>query len=262
MKRLLLFSVLFVSLVVSTLSLVGAELPVVRQPNDPDYSAADRAAIAAAWTAVEGILKAGYPLSSVQMGKLGWSDSDFVQFAAGTLEFAGYTTFLATGSWAAGMTRAWILVGVPISGGLGYIPVEAAPSALGSSSAIGQIAWQNGVPGGSFDSRYLNFTQAVALAPNSPPAVRLSIAERYVVVDVPATLMVTGSDTDGVILAYLWALSDGTKIVGTQRVLWYTFREVGDATVTLTAIDTRGAQTTLSVEAEVLAVEPDCGCGH
>jgi hypothetical protein len=262
MKRLLLLIVLFVSLAVSTLSLVGAGLPVVRQPNDPATSAADRAALAAAWTAVEGILNAGYPLSRLQMSKLGWSDGDFVQFTAGTLQSAGYTVLLASGSWAAGTMRTWILVGVPLSNGLGYIPVEAAPSALTSNVAIGQIAWQGGVSGGSFDSRYLNFTQAVAVAPNLPPAVTLSIAERYVVADAPATLMVAGSDPDGAILAYLWTFSDGTKIAGTQPVLWYTFREVGDATVTLTAIDTRGARTTQSVVAEVLAVRPDCGCNH
>jgi hypothetical protein len=260
MKRLLLLIALFVSLVVSTLSLVGADLPVVRQPNDPGYSAADRAALAAAWAVVEGILKAGYPLSPLQMGKLGWSDSDFVQFAAGTLESAGYTVLLASGSWAAGTTQTWILVGVPISGGLGYIPVEAAPSALPSNVAIGQIAWQSGVSGTSFDPRYLNFTQAIVPAPNSPPAITLSIAGRYVVVDVPATLIGAGSDPDGAILAYLWMFSDGTKIAGTQPVLWYTFRETGDATVTLTVVDTRGARTTVSAEAEVLAVEPDCGC--
>lgn len=260
MKRLVLLIVLFVSLGVSTLSLVGADLPVVRQPNDPGYSAADRAALTAAWTAVEGILKAGYPLSPLEMGKLGWADSDFVQFAAGTLESAGYTMLLVTGSWA-GTTRTWILVGVPLSSGLGYIPVEAAPSALGSSSAIGRIAWQGGVSGGSFDPRYLSFSQAVALAPNLPPAVTLSIAGRYVVVGETTTLMVTGSDPDGAILAYLWTFSDGTEIAGTRAVLWYTFHDTGDATVTLTAIDTRGARMTQSVVAEVLAEEPDCGCG-
>jgi len=261
MKRLVLLIVLFVSLAVSTLSLVGADLPVVRQPNDPGYSAADRAALAAAWTAVEGILNAGHPLSSVQMGKLGWADSDFVQFAAGTLQSADYTVLLASGSWA-GTTRTWILVGVPLSSGLGYIPVEAIPSALASSYAIGQIAWQNGVSGTSFDSRYLSFTQAAAPAPNSPPAVTLSIADRYVIVDETTTLMVTGGDPDGVILAYLWTFSDGTEIAGTQPVLWYAFREVGDATVSVTAIDTRGVRTSLSLKAEVLAEAPECGCGH
>jgi hypothetical protein len=261
MKRLVLVIALFVSLVGSTLPLVGADLPIVRQPNDPAMSAADRAALAAAWTAVEGILKAGYPLSPVQMGKLGWSDADFVQFAAGTLESAGYTVLLVTGSWSAGTTRTWILVGVPISSGLAYIPVEAVRSAVTSSTAIGQIAWQGGASGSSFDPRYLSFTQAVALPPNSPPAVTLSIAG-YVVVDETTTLMVTGSDPDGAILAYLWTFSDGTKIAGTQAVLWYTFRDTGDATVTLTAIDTRGARTTQSEVAEVLAEKPDCGCGH
>jgi len=261
MKRLLLLIVLFVSLAVSTLPLVGADLPVVRQPNDPAFSAADRAALAAAWTAVEGILNAGYPLSPLRMSKLPWSDTDFVQFTAGTLESsAGYTVLLASGSWA-GTTRTWILVGVPISGGLGYIPVEAAPSALASNYAIGQIAWQGGVSGTTFDPRYLSFTQAAAPAPNLPPAVTLSIADRYVVVGAPTTLIVTGSDPDGVILAYLWTFSDGTKIVGTQPVLWYTFGETGNVTVTLTVIDTRGARTTLSVKDKVLAERPDCGCG-
>jgi hypothetical protein len=262
MKRLLLFVALIVSLAVSTLPLVGADLPIVRQPSDPAYAAPDRAALAAAWTAVEGILKAGYPLSPVQMGKLGWSDSDFVQFAAGALESAGYTVLLATGSWSAGTTRTWILVGVPISSGLGYLPVEAVWSAVTSSIAIGQIAWQGGASGGSFDPRYLSFTQAAAPAPNSPPAVTLSIADRYVVVDETTTLMAAGSDPDGTILAYVWTFSDGTKIGGTTPVLWYTFREVGDATVTLTVVDTRGARTTHSVVAEVLAVKPDCGCNH
>lgn len=261
MKRLALLIALIVSLAVSTLPLVGADLPIVRQPSDPAYAATDRAALAAAWTAIEGILKAGYPLSPVQMGKLGWSDADFVQFAAGTLQSAGYTVLLATGS-SAGTARTWILVGVPVASGLGYIPVEAAPSVLTSSYAIGQIAWQGGVSGTSFDSRYLGFTQAAALPPNSPPAVTLSIADRYVVVDETTTLMVTGSDPDGAILAYVWTFSDGTRIAGTQAVLWYTFRDTGDATVTLTAIDTRGARTTQSEVAEVLAVEPDCGCGH
>jgi hypothetical protein len=238
---------------------VGADLPVVRQPNDPAYSAADHTALAAAATAVEGILNAGYPLSRLQMSKLGWSDDDFVQFTAGTLESAGYTVLLAGGSWA-GTARTWILVGVPLASGVGYIPVEAARSALTSSYAIGQIAWQGSVPGTSFDSRYLGFTQALAPAPNSPPAVTLSIADRYVVVGETTTLMVTGRDSDGVILAYLWAFSNGTTIAGAQPVLWYTFGKTGDVTVTLTVIDTRGARTTLSVVAEVLAEAPDCGC--
>jgi hypothetical protein len=80
------------------------------------------------------------------------------------------------------------------------------------------------------------------------------------VVGKTATLMTTGGDPDGVVLAYLWTFSDGTKIAGTQPVLWYTFREVGDATVSLTVIDTRGARTTLSKVVDVLAEEPACGC--
>lgn len=260
MKRLVLLIPLLVSLAVSALPLDGAEFPVVRQPSDPTISAADRAALATASVAVEGVLKVGYPLSPLQMGKLGWSDDDFVQFTAGTLQAAGYTVLLATGSWSSGATRTWILVGVLLSSGLGYIPVEAVPSVLASNVAIGQVAWQGGVSGTSFDARYLTFTQAVALPPNSPPNETLTVTGGYAVVDMTATLMAMGSDPDDAVLAYLWAFSDGSEIAGTQPVLWYTFRETGDATVTLTIVDTRGARTTLSKVVDVLAEEPACGC--
>jgi hypothetical protein len=262
MKRLVLVIALFVGLAVSSLPLVAADLPVVRQPNDPAFSAADRAALATAWTAVEKLLKPEYSLARlVHLSGHEWADADFAQFVAGTLQSAGYTVLLASGPWA-GTTRTWILVGVPVSSGLAYLPVEAAPSLLTSSSAIGQIAWQGGASGTSFDSRYLDFTQAQALAPNAPPAVTVVVAERYAVVDETTTLMVNGSDPDDAILFYAWQFSDGTKIADPRATLWYTFREVGDATVHMTAFDVRGGRTDLSLVVEVLAERPDCGCTH
>ncbi len=103
MKRLLLLIALVVSLVVVTLPLVAADLPVVRQPSDPAFSAADRAAMASAWGAIQDTLQADFSLARfVHLQGLSWSDADFVQFAAGTLQAAGYTVLLATGSWAAG----------------------------------------------------------------------------------------------------------------------------------------------------------------
>jgi hypothetical protein len=261
MKRLVLVIALFVGLAVSCLPLVGAELPVVRQPNDPAFSVADRAALAAAWTAVDKLLRPDYTLARlVHLSGREWTDADFAQFVAGTLQSAGYTVLLASGPWAGDTTRTWILVGVPVSAGLAYLPVEAAPSLLTSSSTIGQIAWQGGASGTSFDSRYLGFSQASALAPNVPPAVTVRVAEQYAVVDVTTTFMVTGSDPDDAILFFDWTFSDGTKIADPRATLWYTFREVGDATVNVTAFDVRGARTDLSLAVEVLAVEPDCGC--
>jgi hypothetical protein len=193
---------------------------------------------------------------------LSWGDADYVQFAAGTLQSAGYAALLASGPWDGAANRTWILTAVPLTSGVGYIPVEAVPSALASSSTIGQVAWQAGVAGTSFDSRYLRFTQAVPLAPNMPPAVTLSIGERYAVIDVTTTFQVMGTDPDGMILTYVWTISDGTTIVDPRATLWYTFREIGDATVTVTVIDTRGGRTTASEEVEVLAEKPDCGCNH
>jgi hypothetical protein len=262
MKRVVLLIVVGVCLSVAPLSIAAADLPVVRQPGDPSYSVADRATLAAAWTEMEALLRPVFSLSRLlPLRDLSWGDSDYVQFAAGTLQSAGYATLLATGPWDGGATRTWILAGVPLSNGVGYIPVEAVPSALASSSTIGQVAWQGGATGTSFDSRYLRFAQAAPLAPNMPPAVALSIGERYAVVDVTTTFQVMGTDSDGGILGYIWTISDGTVIVDPRATLWYTFRQTGDATVTAVVLDTRGARTTLVEQVEVLAERPDCGCG-
>ncbi len=261
MKRLVLLVAVFAGLVVSSALLLAADLPVVRQPNDPAFTAADRNALSAAWTAIENLLKPGYSLTRlVQLSGRQWADADYAQFVAGALQSAGYTTLLATGTWA-GATRTWVLVGVPVSLGLAYLPVEAAPSLLTSNSTIGQIAWQGGASGTSFDTRYLGFVQALALAPNAPPAVAIEIGGKWVVVDETATFLVLGSDPDGGILFILWRFGDETTIADTRSVLWYTFREVGDVTVTVTVFDDRGARTDLSLAVEVLAVRPDCGCG-
>ncbi len=262
MKPLLVLTALVVSLGVLTLPLVAADLPAVLQPSDSAFSAADRAAMASAWAAIQDTLKADFsPARFAHLQGLTWSDADFVQFAAGTLQAAGYTVLLATGSWAVGTSHTWILVGVPVSFGLAYVPVEAAPAMVPSSSKIGQIAWDGGVAESSYDARYLTFEQAAVLPPNSPPNVAFHVADAFVVVDEPATLMVTGVDPNNAVLAYIWTFSDGTKIADTRLVFWYAFHSVGEATVNLVAISVRGARTSLSDTVNVLEVAPeDCHC--
>jgi hypothetical protein len=261
MKRLVLLVAVFAGLALSSASLFAADLPVVRQPNDPAFSAADRSALSAAWAAVEKLLRPGYSLTRlVHLSGRQWADADYAQFVAGALQSAGYATLLATGTWA-GATRTWVLAGVPVSLGLAYLPIEAAPSLLTSNSAIGQIAWQGGSSGTSFDARYQSFSQALALAPNVPPAVTLSLGERYAVIDVTTTFQVLGTDPDDGILFYDWQLTDGTRITDPRATLWYTFREVGDVTLNVAAFDVRGGRTDVSLEVEVLAEKPDCGCG-
>ncbi|MEW5827163.1 MAG: hypothetical protein AB1778_10075, partial [Candidatus Bipolaricaulota bacterium] len=99
----------------------AADLPVVRQPNDPAYSAADRTALAAAWAAVDPILAAGTPIPAFRLVQNGWSERDFLLFAAGTLQSAGYSVFLATGALTPGVEHTWLLVGVALPGGTGYL---------------------------------------------------------------------------------------------------------------------------------------------
>ncbi|MCX6092281.1 MAG: hypothetical protein NTX23_05390 [Candidatus Bipolaricaulota bacterium] len=261
MKRLALFVAVFAGLALSSVSLFAADLPVVRQPNDPVFSAADRSALSDAWTAIEKLLRPDYSLTRVvQLSGRQWADTDYAQFVAGALQSAGYTTLLATGMWA-GATRTWVLAGVPVSLGLAYLPVEAAPSLLTSSSAIGQIAWQGGASGTSFDARYLSFSQAVALSPNAPPAVILSLGGGDAVVDVTTTFQVLGTDPGAIFFCY-WEFGDGTRIADARLTLWHTFRETGDVTVNVAVFGVRGARTDLSLVVEVLAEKPDCGCGH
>lgn len=257
----LLLAVLVVGLATPSLSLLASDLPVVRQPSDPALAATDRAALAAAWTAIETALRPGFVLSRVvQLSGRQWAEAEYVQFAAGVIQSTGFATSLVTGSWG-GAPRTWIVAGVPVSFGMTYIPIEAAPALLASKSWIGQIAWQGGASGTSFDVRYLGFTQAVPVAPNAPPAVNLGVAERYAVVDETTTLMVTGTDPDGALLFFDWLFSDGTRITDPRATLWYTFREVGNATVGVTVFDTLGGKTSLSMVVEVLAERPECGCG-
>lgn len=261
MKRLVLLLAVFAGLALSSVSLFAADLPVVRQPNDPAFSAADRSALSAAWTAIEKLLRPGYPLTRVvQLSGRQWVEVDYVQFAAGVIQSAGYAVSLATGSFA-GAPRTWILAGVPVSLGMAYIPVEAAPSLLPSSSWIGRIAWQGGVSGTSFDSRYFAFAEALPLPANTAAAFVVSDSP-YVVVDETATLQVLGMDPDGGILFCFWSLGDGTEEAKPGNILWHTFREVGQVPVAVSVFDMRGGRVDLSITVDVLAEKPDCGCGH
>ncbi len=261
MKRFFVCAILGAGLLALSSAAFAADAPIVRQPNDPALTSSDRAALAAAWSAVGQLLTPDYQLASlVHLSGRTWAEADFVQFAAGVLQGAGYAVDLATGPWAGGTTRTWILVGIPSSQGLAYFPVEAAPSLLPAYGAIGQIAWQGGVAGSSYDVRYLTFSQATPLAANLPPAVTLSVAPHYVVANETTTLIVSGQDPDGEILFNLWTFADGTTVADPRPVLWHTFRKVGTTTVFVSVFDTRGGHTDLSEELDVLAEKPDCGC--
>jgi len=254
---------LLAGLLVSSLSLFATDLPVVRQPGDPALTGDDRAALAAAWTAVEPLLKPGYDLAQVvRTSGRQWAELDFVQFTAGVLQSAGYTVALATGPWQ-GTTRTWILVGVPVSaaaGGMAYIPVEGAPAYLGARSLIGQVAWQGGIVGSTFDARYMTFTAATPVGYNMVPAVRVSVPLGYGVVNDTTTLQISGTDPDGQILFCYWRLSDGTVLADSRLTIWHRFRTIGLAQATVSVYDTRGGRTDLVFPVDVLAEKPDCGC--
>jgi hypothetical protein len=250
--------ILLALLVVFSLVL-AAQTVTVLQPSDAGYSSAERAALLAGATAVQNILDEGFPFPRFRLIQQGWTDDAFIQFAAGTLRTAGYSILLAQGTISEA-AHTWILVGIDLGDRTGWIPVEGAASWVSSEYRIGEIAWQGGVAGGSFDSQYLTYSQTVALAANVPPQISLNDLNRNVVVDVKATFQAVGSDPDGTILAYEWTINGRDTLIDTRSTLWYTFSKTGKATVDLVVIDNRGAKTTASVTVDVLAEDPGCGC--
>jgi hypothetical protein len=236
-----------------------AETVTVLQPSDSGYSSTERTALLAGADAVQKVLNEGFPFPRFRLIQQGWTDDAFIQFAAGTLRSAGYSVVLAEGTMS-GVARTWILVGIDLGSRTGWIPVEAAASWVSSEYRLGEIAWQGGVAGGSFDSRYLAFSQTVALAPNAPPAITLTEPNRNVIVDVRATFQAVGSDPDGTIIAYQWTFGDRDTLTDTHATVWYAFKDAGEQTVHLVVIDNRGGRTTASVTVDVLAEDPGCGC--
>ena len=237
----------------------AADVPVVLQPTDSAFSSSDRAVLLAAAEDVERILRQGYPIGYSRLASSGWLDRDFVVFAAGTLQFAGYEIAVVEGSDGSGGNRLWILVGFSLGERVGWIPVEATPSEVGAPWLLGRIPWA-GVSGSEFDASYLAFERVVGLAVNAAPTARIARAGA-VVVDELTSFSGRAEDRDGTIIAYAWSVDGEALEVSTNFVLRYTFTEVEEYELTLVVFDDRGAQATATEIIEVLA-DRDCSCSN
>jgi hypothetical protein len=235
----------------------AADVPVVLQPTDPAaFSASERAELLAAAEDVERILQQGYPIPFTRLVSKGWLDRDFVVFAAGILQFAGYEVVVVEGEDGSGGSRLWILVGIPLGERTGWIPVEASPLSE-TSCLFRRVPWV-GDAGGEFDASYLVFDRVVELVPNSAPTAQIAVIG-MVVVDEQNTMHARVQDRSGAIIAYVWSV-DGEEVeVSTNFVFRHTFTEIGEHEVTLVAFDDRGAQATATELVDVLA-EGACGC--
>jgi len=254
---LILAVVFLIGIALGSLGTSAAETPTVLNPTDPSYSAVDRSAILDAVTALEDVLREGRPIPSFRLIGRGWTERDFVLYTAGRIEGAGFEVRVVEGEDAGGANHLWILVGVLLEGErVAWIPVEASPWVLTSTSALGKIAWA-GSGGSTYDPAYAQFDHVVALTRNALPTVQF-IVVGHVEMNEKTNLHASARDSDGTIVAYIWFV-DGVQVaVETDGIFDYVFNRVGDVEVTLVVIDNRGGEASAT---RTLDVEEDAGCG-
>jgi len=247
-----------VALALGSLGTSAAETPTVLNPTDAGYSAADRSAILDAVTALEAALREGRPIPSFRLIGRGWTERDFVLYTAGRIEASGFEVRVVEGEDADGANRFWILVGVPLEGErMAWIPVEASPWVLTSTSALGQIPWA-GSRGSSYDPAYAQFDHVLELTRNVLPTVQF-IAVGHVEINETTNLHATARDSDGTIVAYIWYVDGAQVAVETDGIYEYVFNRIGDVEVTLRVIDNRGGEASATRTLDV-EEESNCGC--
>jgi len=245
-----------IGLVLAVPLLVGAvESPTVIDPADMAQSS--RSAFLSAIWALESVLATDIPLTAQQMSRLVWSDRDVAQFVAGVLASSGYTVLLAEGVAPSGAATSWILVGVPLTEGTGWVPVSAA---LTGASRVAAVAWADGSEDVRFDTVYKAFDLVSELPANVAPSA--AFANTYVrgtVVDQTTPFLALGQDVDGRVVAYRWTVDDEDPVLTEVASFRYTFTALGKHSVQLTVYDNRGSSATVRITFDVLDERAQCG---
>jgi len=238
---------------------LATEIPVVLQLNDPTFSSADRAAITSGITQLDAVLGEGYPVRVSQLASLGWTDRDFVVFVAGYLNSAGLQAVVVEGEDGNGAHHLWILVGIPTGGQTAWIPVEAVPSVVGTSSRLGFIPWL-GSSQTEFEPTYAVFSHVVDLAARSAPTVKIVVVG-YPVVGSDTALHASSSNSQNIV-AFLWSVEGDDEVyIETHGASFkYEFSEPGKTEVTLVVYDRWGGRGTATKVVDVSADQWDCGC--
>ena len=238
---------------------VVAEVPVVLQLDDPAFTAADRAAIAAEATEIDAVLQEGYPISVSRLGSRGWTDADFATFVRGYMKSSGYEAFVVEGRDPSGGHRVWVLVGVALESRTAWVPVVTDPSIVGTSSRLGLISWDSAARS-NFDSSYVSFDRVVEVASHPYPSVRIAIIGRAVAqTSTPIHALSTASSS---IIAYVWTIEGDDEVyVETNAASFrYTFGVEGERNVTLVVYDRWGGRAEATEEVDVVAEGYSCGC--
>lgn len=259
-----LFGVVLVLLAAS--AAVGAQTaPQVRQPNDASWSLEARTALTKGLSNLAATLGQPGWASGRTYSSAGWGMREFSIYTAGVLSERGYSVTIV-GSDSSANARVWLLVGLPVPGGLAWVPVEPSPSPGYAQTVLGRVP----MSGDAFAAAYVTYAATVAIPPNATPTARIRPPSTRVYPNQVAELLAFGSsDPDGSIVVYRWEFGDGTWAVFYDYNAAHTFAAAAAYTVTLTVIDNGGRS---GVATFVLAVgsdaplsteheKPDCGCG-
>jgi hypothetical protein len=239
------------------------EAPLVVQTGEAEYSASLRAALDEAIQVLERVLRDADLGSQKGLGQNGWDAVDFAAYTAGALERHGYRTAIVRRNDGTAEGRVWVLVGLELPGATVWVPVEPLPDPSRRQSTLGVIPTVE-TPGGElrFDERYVAYDSIVQLVPNVPPvAVIRPPAQPIEENTATAWFGHTSFDPDGEIVSYQWTFGGDEAQTTISSSTWHTFPAIGIYTVVLTVTDSRGAQSSTSLNVEVVEESEDCGCG-
>jgi len=239
------------------------ETPPVVQVGEAEYSASVRAALDEAIHGLERVLRDADLGSQKGLGQNGWNALDFAAYTAGSLEHHGYRTAIVRRADGTAEARVWVLVGLELHGTTAWVPVEPLPDPLRRQSALGVVPTVE-TPGGElrFDKRYVAYDSVVQLPPNVPPVAAIRppaqpIEEKTAI----AWFGHASFDPDGEIVLYRWTFGGDKPQTTISSSTWHTFPAIGIYTIVLTVTDSRGTQSSTSLNVEVVEESEDCGCG-
>jgi len=248
---------------------LGAAPLTVSPPNATGYGPTALAALQAGLAALDKVL-GDYSLGCGRYFTADeWSSRDFAAYTAGTLDRLGYETRLVEqAGWPDG-THVWVLVGIPVGDGTGWVPVEASPAAGKRQQILGTIPTVTDSAGVLwFDPRYTSYDGELSLPANQPPVAQIRAVPGTAVVGGDVTFLgVTSYDPDGEIVGYQWDL--GGVETSRQRTTSVAFPSAGTYRIALTVTDSRGATATVHLDFIVREVvktsappaSSGCGCG-
>jgi len=236
----------------------ASDPPSIIQPADAGFTPVEEQAWTDAMARLERHLMHHELGSQKRLGEDGWGALQFAAYTAGSLERLGYTTVIvrANASGTA-VPRVWLLVLLPVGTQEHWVPVEPLMNPAQPQRNLGAVPHTVLASGDiRYDAAYMVYDETVDLPPNQPPnAVIEQPIEEPVEGAMTAWFGHRSRDPDGEIVLYRWTFAGEEESFTPHLSVWHTFPTSGTYLVTLTVIDSRGAQATTQLSIYVMTEE-------